>query len=698
MGEKLNLYTWRSANILLGRTLAAKVLTRLVGQATNKFGIQFQTDDGEVLHYNREIKPKSWKSIHVLKRDFLEQLRADNPGGLGILRLYPNTEGWDTNPKVAAEEHIKRIEHEAGHVLDLFDAIEDNNEYVFPAPHSTKEQQEAADIYMMHLIELCTQDLGKKPVVLNASTGNWSWDIIVFMRMLLALREYGGYLGFHEYDWPTLWRAHEEGVARGDGGMWHTLRWKRAATAIREWSAGWCPDFIITEFGLERAVLGLGHAGWRMTHENLDQAIENYIQSLAWYYQQLDEDVHSADFFGCGMVAPWDGWGFDIKGVTPLYEAIKSFPTVVPPSPPLPEPPPPEEPEEPEEPNGGEQMDIKVFDMHRNPQTWDWATAKYGVAFRRAEVASGQKVYRLIELWEKTGHSSLITQVVDEQGQPMPKVDVAFYWPDAPDPPDPPTTVYAHDWHRNFVHGPTNINGDIGPGMGQGAYHGEGEGGPHAVWVRDPNIPSDICEKLGMLAGTFHDHFDQKFQLVIAGEGPAPEPPGGEKMFVLVGTPTFSVAAKNQVVITVTGERNFYDVRASIGVKGTTVDMGPFEPVTLKKFKLDMTYDPGTGEVERTFTVVLEHPDGTLLGGPYEFPYTTGELGVWNAQVQWDEGVPESPAPEPPEGGVVDTLRRKAARLRQDAADLDAAAASLERAKQLSEELADVSEELADVL
>jgi hypothetical protein len=54
--------------------------------------------------------------------------------------------------------------------------------------------------------------------------------------------------------------------------------------------------------------------------------------------------------------------------------------------------------------------------------------------------------------------------------------------------------------------------------MGTGAYHGEGEGGPHAVWVRDPNIPSDICEKLGMLAGTFHDHLDQKFGLMTMPE------------------------------------------------------------------------------------------------------------------------------------------------------------------------------------
>jgi hypothetical protein len=164
-------------------------------------------------------------------------------------------------------------------------------------------------------------------------------------------------------------------------------------------------------------------------------------------------------------------------------------------------------------------MDLKVVDLEYKDRDFEYAKSKYGVAFRRANVAPGQKVYRLVELWEKTGHSSLITQVLNEDGSPIANVDMAFYWPDAPDPPDPPTEVYPHDWHRNFVHGPTNVNGDVGPGMGSGAYHAEGEGGPHAVWVRDPEIPSDICEKLGMLAGTFHDHLDQKFQLMTEPSG-----------------------------------------------------------------------------------------------------------------------------------------------------------------------------------
>jgi len=72
-------------------------------------------------------------------------------------------------------------------------------------------------------------------------------------------------------------------------------------------------------------------------------------------------------------------------------------------------------------------MDLKVVDLEYKDRDFEYAKSKYGVAFRRAKVAPGQKVYRLVELWEKTGHSSLITQVLNEDGSPTADVDVAFY-------------------------------------------------------------------------------------------------------------------------------------------------------------------------------------------------------------------------------------------------------------------------------
>lgn len=116
-------------------------------------------------------------------------------------------------------------------------------------------------------------------------------------------------------------------------------------------------------------------------------------------------------------------------------------------------------------------------------------------------------------------------------------------------------------------------------------------------------------------------------------------------MFVLTSR-TFLEMEGNQIIITAKGERNFYDVRASVSVKGTAVDMGPFQPVKLDRFELDTTYKPGEGETDRTFLVTLEHPDGTLLSDPFPCEYVTGKTGVWALSVEW-RGEGEEPTPPP---------------------------------------------------
>jgi len=311
-------------------------------------------------------------------------------------------------------------------------------------------------------------------------------------------------------------------------------------------------------------------------------------------------------------------------------------------------------------------MSVRVIDLEGKERDFEYAETKYGVAFRRAKVAPGQKGYRLMELWEKTGHSSLITQVLDENGQPMADVDVAFYWPDAPDPPDPPTEVYPHDWYRNFKHGLTNVNGDVGPGMGTGAYHGEGEGGPHAVWVRDPNIPSDICEKLGMLAGTFHDHLDQKFKLTEGGQEPMPEGKFVEVSREVDVLPPEGVN-ENHISIKCGGEPNFHDTRVDLRVgddwrNPDWTDPNPIYPAGLHHYNLGAIYNPTPGETQRTFWVLIRHA-GTeeLLADPLAFVFNTGEGRRYAVRVEWREGAEPDPGPDPdpapPPGDLMVVLR-----------------------------------------
>jgi hypothetical protein len=298
--------------------------------------------------------------------------------------------------------------------------------------------------------------------------------------------------------------------------------------------------------------------------------------------------------------------------------------------------------------------EIRVFDLEGVERDFEYARDKYGVAFRRANAEMGYKVYRLVELREKTGSSALVTKVLDEAGRPMHLIDVALWWQDAPYPPEPMTNVTEHDWEDNFVHGLTNKNGDVGPGMGTGAYHGEGEGGPHAVWVRSANNASDICEKLGMLAGTNHTHLDQVFQLQVEGGEGMPE----KGQFVEIGRRFDGTEGENRIVIEAIGERNFYETRAHMVVGDDPDDPDyefsePFHPVEIALYRLGANYEPMPDEEQRTFWITIQTPQGVSLSEPLGFTYETNSHGLYVAQVEWVEGEeplpPEPPEPEPPD-------------------------------------------------
>jgi hypothetical protein len=91
-------------------------------------------------------------------------------------------------------------------------------------------------------------------------------------------------------------------------------------------------------------------------------------------------------------------------------------------------------------------------------------------------------------------------------------VRVAFYWSDAPVEPDagPAGGVLPGMVPGRADVGTTSDNGDVGWGMGKGAYYwpGKGEIGPHAVWVAGANTRSAIVLGFGMVAMTAHYGFD----------------------------------------------------------------------------------------------------------------------------------------------------------------------------------------------
>lgn len=597
----------------------------------SKLGFQTQWDSGEGLLYNSLVLPTTVMGINVIKLDWWQQIGRENPGVTRIYRHHPNSDDdsmhlarWQDDPEYAAVDFVAFLQHHLVDVLPHIEVIAGDNEFILGPDHEPQEKIDKADRFMATFVREVDMVLDKGTCVGNFNTGHWGSETVqYFPRTLTAIQtqavrgERRSFFCFHEYYYPLL----------RDDEHWHTGKWLRAMPPI----LGQYPDVqcMLTEIGIDRATVHFGqHAGWRTTHDDIQMAVDAYCgnHGLLWINNLANECEYlfALLIFGCGMVEPWRPEGFDIMNNPEdvmVPNRIRQFPK--PPLDPLPPPP-----------NGDDKMDIRVFDLENKERDINYAKEKYGITFQRANVAPGQKVYRLIELREKTGYHSLVTQVLDEDGNALANVDVALYWPDAPDPPDPPTNVTDLDWYRKFVHGLTNVNGDVGPGMGTGAYHGEGEGGPHSVWVRDPNIPSDVCEKLGMLAGTFHDHLDQKFKLMDAGKENGPPPPK-EGKFEIIGKQVFEYRPKNQIIIEVAGERDFKDVQAYIKVTGSDVVMGPFDPASLDHFDLDTTYDPGEEE-ERTFLITLKHIDGTVLGGPWGFLYHSNIPTEWRATVKWE--------------------------------------------------------------
>ena len=158
------------------------------------------------------------------------------------------------------------------------------------------------------------------------------------------------------------------------------------------------------------------------------------------------------------------------------YVAVARTPTPTPTPTPRPTPPGP--------------VGLKVYDMYGVQRTYQWAVNKYGV---RVEQRSGQG-YHCVELREVSGPSGLEVWVYQANGLPYANVRVEFYWPTGMD----------------FRY--TESTGKAGFGYGPGSYITEpAVGGPHWLVVGD-GTACDAVSRLGMLAGTPHDHLDVSYR------------------------------------------------------------------------------------------------------------------------------------------------------------------------------------------
>jgi hypothetical protein len=153
-----------------------------------------------------------------------------------------------------------------------------------------------------------------------------------------------------------------------------------------------------------------------------------------------------------------------------------------------------------------EEPDLLIYDMYGTLQDWDWLGGRFG----DVTLDRGTGVAKVVELHEVEGDTSLTLWLQDASGQPVVGQEVVFTWPDAPDELEP--HQQACGLTRGVV-GYTKPTGEVGFGMGGGAYYDPDAGmvGPHTVWVVREG--TDCLGGLGMLAFTNHIHLDSVWVL-----------------------------------------------------------------------------------------------------------------------------------------------------------------------------------------
>ena len=292
----------------------------------HKYGFHVNRTGDDVLDAIKRIKPAMVKTLDP-NVGFWTQVRAVHPDVFLIGRLVMDLhaqERFADNPTASGRAFAERIlRHEAAKTTfqgkPLFDAWESYNE-VFPGSASSDLKRQYDDFQVAFGEPI--KAAGFEPIGMNFATGNMlGRDFLDFFRGTL---ETYTYLGFHEYDWPQLWRLHEENIReKNEGGMWLTLRYRRTMTEVRKVF----PDkhkVIITECGMTQAVAGHDDIGWRA-----DPAVseDDYWKSLMWYNDELMKDryVDSALLFVVGATGGWPKWeSFEhLGGIVNRLEALQ---------------------------------------------------------------------------------------------------------------------------------------------------------------------------------------------------------------------------------------------------------------------------------------------------------------------------------------------------------------------------------------
>lgn len=483
----------------------------------------------DVIYYISELRPKVIKFLDP-NLDNVQLVRELVPDALLIYRKWNSAQplgnseaeafqlGVNFGQEMATEEIVQR---------GLVDLVEGYNEVL-------GETAPAAEHRKFAEFQLGFQDgldlAPVEPIAFNFGTGNMNADLI--MEYYGEVLDSYQWLGFHEYDWPTMDRLHLQGLVDGNGGMWLALRYRRIMEPIintlgNNWSA------VITECGMTQGVLGGLDVGFSHPTNTIQGqwegyptpiSNEDYWETLKWYSGELmrDDYVAGACMFVTGGLSPWESF----EAIDTITPKIKEFQKVID--------------------NGGNMSDIFVNDVRADDdaslgpipriETFEELQQVFGLDVDTGlggdVVTAGQRYWKLVGFEVRTGVAAFLTQIKDRNGNPADKILVYNHWPSVEQLPTPANPPYFSNAKAGF----TDTSGVQGAPYSGGAVTGP-DGGPYYIWPSaDPpggaRIAGDMAAKLGWIGGTDHLTANPIFQDTLKG-GSTPPPDGdGAKLVV----------------------------------------------------------------------------------------------------------------------------------------------------------------------
>lgn len=314
----------------------------------HKYGFHVNRTGDDVLEAIKRIKPPVIKALDS-NVGFWTRVRAAHPDVFLIGRIVADLaeqERFADNPKENGRAFADRIlRQEAAKTTfqnkPLFDAWESYNE-VFPESASP-DRKRSYDEFQVAFGEKI-KAAGFEPIAMNFATGNMLGKD--FLDYFPGTLETHTYLGFHEYDWPTMWRLHKENIEqKNEGGMWLTLRYRRVMADVRR-VYGNRHRVLISECGMTQGVVGRDDLGWRADPKVSE---DDYWQSLMWYNDHLMQDdfVDGALLYVVGASGGWPKWeSFEhLGGIIDRLAALQAQQPLAPPPKPVPVPDPDPEPD-----------------------------------------------------------------------------------------------------------------------------------------------------------------------------------------------------------------------------------------------------------------------------------------------------------------------------------------------------------------